>query len=177
MPFDPTSDPLTSVDTSKITAGGALENTDAFRKAAQAAWGAIQNGNAREETGFAVDLAGQPGAMIRRTDEASGKGHINMIVPTNSAAVLHTHNNHLDDKPSPKDIESAKEFKRPLYTLSRSGLYHTDATGKVTQIFSGTGFLYKKYQPAPPSPAPPNPAASVQGMQAGLKGLVAPGKS
>jgi hypothetical protein len=134
---------LATDTTPTITEAGALENSPEFIQAAQDAWNATQRGNSREETGFAVGPDGKPGKMLRTEDGAEG-GHISARIPSNSVALLHIHNNSLEAKPSPDDIESAKKWQRPMYVLHRNGLDHIDATGHVTRVKNGTSWLYQK---------------------------------
>jgi hypothetical protein len=128
----------------KISEAGALENSPEFIQAAKEAWGAIQNGNTAEETGFAVGPDGKPGKMMRASDQANGNGHISASIPSNSVAMLHSHNNRLEAKPSQDDIDTAKKWKRPMYVMHRNGLDHIDATGQVTRVKNGTSWLYAK---------------------------------
>jgi hypothetical protein len=104
------------------TKEGSLEYSDAFRKAAKDAVGASRNftGN---ESGFAVDVNGQPG----KTQTSIGAGsqnshHLAIAAPSNAEAALHTHPMRTGaDEPSADDIKIAKNMHQ--FTLPRRADY------------------------------------------------------
>jgi hypothetical protein len=57
-------------------------------------------------------------------------------------AVFHTHPNNRNPKPQPQDIEIARRFNVPIFTLTSRGMYSYDpVTDRVTRIKSGTDWL------------------------------------
>jgi len=126
-----------ALDTQKQpTKEGALEYSDAFRKAAGNAVAASRNftGN---ESGFAVDAKGQP----RKTQTSIGSGienahHLRIAAPWNTMATLHTHPTRTGTEgPSADDIQNAKNLRRTVYVASSGGLYAIDPGGSVSQVF------------------------------------------
>jgi hypothetical protein len=57
-------------------------------------------------------------------------------------AIFHTHPNNRDPKPQPQDIQIARRYGVPVFTLTSRGMYSYDpATDRVTRIKSGTEWL------------------------------------
>ena len=54
-------------------------------------------------------------------------------------AVVHTHPNNRDPKPSVDDIQVARRFGVPMFTITRQGMFLYDpSTDKITKLKSGT---------------------------------------
>ena len=57
-------------------------------------------------------------------------------------AVFHTHPNNRNPTPQPQDIEIARRFNVPIFTLTSRGMYSYDpVTDRVTRVKSGTDWL------------------------------------
>ncbi len=57
-------------------------------------------------------------------------------------AILHTHPNHNDPKPSPADMEIADRFRVPMFTLTISGMFLYDPMTKViSRVQAGVDWL------------------------------------
>lgn len=147
-----------------ITQKGAIENSPAFKDAAQKAYVATNNGNSKVEAGFGINRDGrttpvstheQEGIIDRNGIPTSGS--LDQKYDGNTAALLHTHNNVGQAKPSDQDVAMARQMKRPLMVASRDGLYEVDALGDINHVFNSPDFMQqqaeKKYTPPPGYPA------------------------
>ena len=57
-------------------------------------------------------------------------------------AVFHTHPNNRDPKPQPQDVQIARRFDVPIFTLTSRGMYLYDPiTDRITRVKSGTEWL------------------------------------
>jgi len=57
-------------------------------------------------------------------------------------AVFHTHPNNRNPKPQPQDIEIARRFGVPIFTLTRQGMYGYDpVSDRITRVKKGTDWL------------------------------------
>ncbi len=57
-------------------------------------------------------------------------------------AVVHTHPNSEDAKPSPNDLNIADHFKVPMFTITRRGMYVYDPfTRKIVEVQEGLNWL------------------------------------
>lgn len=66
-----------------------------------------------------------------------------MNIQPGTKDIVHTHPNMLEDRPSIGDIKAAKKAGLPIYVVSRSGLWMTDGSGKVTNVFSDPNWMTK----------------------------------
>ena len=63
-------------------------------------------------------------------DRRSWKG----TIPTNLIAQVHTHPLNTDPRPSYNDVVLSQTVKRPLYTISRKGIWKATPEGTITQV-------------------------------------------
>ena len=57
-------------------------------------------------------------------------------------AVFHTHPNKRDPKPQPQDVQIARRFNVPIFTLTSRGMYAYDPiTDRIARIKNGTEWL------------------------------------
>lgn len=129
-----------------ITAAGAFENSPEFQQRAIAAWNAIQQGRKNAESGFMMFPDNVPGPIRVMPNLENLDGHMSWQAPPDAMLLLHTHPNVDQDDPSSNDIASAKQWKRPVYVMSRSGLYMIDAKGKT---YHEKDFNWLTKQPLP----------------------------
>jgi len=128
------------------TREGALENTEAFRKAALkssmlAATGEIRlrSGSGEGgEAGFVIRKDGTVGPVTFQSDESSeASGHLKQKIGPEDFATFHTHDSRHLSTPSRDDIEIAKRTHHPVYVASRDGLFMVNPTdGKITQVYN-----------------------------------------
>jgi hypothetical protein len=59
-------------------------------------------------------------------------------VPRDAVAIAHTHPAAVDPKPSEKDIETARQLRVPVYTVSRSGIWKAGPDGSVVAVDDAT---------------------------------------
>lgn len=55
-------------------------------------------------------------------------------VPVDAVAIVHTHPAVVDPKPSPKDVETARRLRMPVYAVSRTGIWKADPNGLVVAV-------------------------------------------
>jgi hypothetical protein len=55
-------------------------------------------------------------------------------VPADAVAIAHTHPAVVDPKPSEQDIETARQLRLPVYTVSRSGIWKAAPDGSVVAV-------------------------------------------
>lgn len=55
-------------------------------------------------------------------------------VPADAVAIAHTHPTTVDPKPSEQDVETARELRMPVYTVSRSGIWKALPDGFVVAV-------------------------------------------
>jgi hypothetical protein len=140
VPTTPEGDPRQFTAMSLLkppTAAGAIENSDLFRYAASRAWERIGDGQQRAESAFSYGRDNTVTDLGKEPDEID-RGHMRLLVPSDSFALLHTHNNRLNPKPSAEDIRSAQSFGHPVYVMSRDGLYLIrPSDGAVERVYQG----------------------------------------
>jgi hypothetical protein len=138
------------VTSPNITAEGAIENQPSFLHAArQAMMERGQAGRPNQESGFTVDQRGQVSKVSSQDNQnrpAGTAGSMKQQVGPDTLLALHTHPDAGDSRPSPQDIQAAKQTGKQIYVESRDGLFGIDAQGNVTHIYNGTQWLNKKAQ-------------------------------
>lgn len=122
------------------TADKTLEHTYAFRRAAIEAWGVTANGKLAREAGFVVYSNGLTSG-IESNDARLGHGELVLPITHNAFAYVHSHPNSLEDRPSVADRAIAKRIGKPIYVISRSGLWEACPTGEIVLVFEGTGWM------------------------------------
>jgi len=125
------------------TAAGALENTSEFQKQARDSWAEVEAGKAKEETGFPVSNGGKMGPITRTQDQET-KGRIDLRVPPNTFAVVHTHGDSKQPDPSAQDIRSAQEWGHPVYVVGRAGLFEVAPDGTVNHVFKDPSWMKER---------------------------------
>jgi len=126
----------------------AIENSPAFKVAVRQAWDATQDGRMNAEAGFAVGPDGKPKYMqFAANNPTTNDGHLSMKVASDDLFALHTHPNADSEYPSPDDIQAAKKWQHPIYVQSQQGLFAVDATGRITPLKAGTGWMFDKKAP------------------------------
>ncbi|HET6266564.1 MAG TPA: hypothetical protein VFG11_02520 [Acidobacteriota bacterium] len=55
-------------------------------------------------------------------------------LPGNAIALVHTHPNFADPKPSRGDIKAARQIRLPIYTVSRSGIWMVTPDGRIVLL-------------------------------------------
>jgi len=128
--------------TKQPTAEGAEENRPAFREAARKAWNASASGMLKQEAGF-IDYKNP---LFKPEQLPVQKGaEMKIDVPNDAFATAHTHPNERQQDPSVQDIDTAKKYGKPVYVVSRQGLYMVrPSDGKVIQVFKGTDWMDEK---------------------------------
>jgi hypothetical protein len=63
------------------------------------------------------------------------RAHWSGRVPGSAVAIVHTHPNVVDPKPSFQDIETARRLGLPVYTVSRAGIWKARPDGLVVAVF------------------------------------------
>ena len=124
------------------TEAGAEENTSKFREAAKQSWANAASGTLRKEAGF-IDYKNR----LQEPDqtEPSRNNELEQRVPKSAFATVHTHSNERQPDPSDADIQVAKKIGKPVYVISREGLYMVrPSDGKVMQVFQGTDWMSEK---------------------------------
>ena len=73
----------------------------------------------------------------------------------NAIAIVHTHPNSIDPRPSPEDAEVSDKLGVPVYTITTRGMFmYNPRTKKITKIMDGMDWLdhtkwrYKEFLPA-----------------------------
>jgi len=57
-------------------------------------------------------------------------------------AVIHTHPNNRDPRPEPQDIQIARKFDVPMFTITRRGMYMYDpVTDRISRVKDGIDWL------------------------------------
>lgn len=132
--FDCESSPKGTFDLSKID--------ESITKEFMKAWNRSHNGIENIEAGMSIfqKVDGSYwGIAMRFTNEPD---QITIIVDPAAIALVHTHPNKLDPKPSAADIRVADKYCVPILTITSSGMYMYDPkTKKITQIQSNLDWL------------------------------------
>jgi len=55
-------------------------------------------------------------------------------LPGNAIALVHTHPNFADPKPSRGDVKAARQIRLPIYTVSRSGIWVVTSDGTIVAL-------------------------------------------
>lgn len=115
------------------SASNALENQPAFRAASRQAWDISAHGLRPREAGFAVSGQGFTGTVAKADNTDHGEVAVPMQADT--IAIVHTHPNSVQDKPSLNDIAQAKRNKVMVYVISRTGLWEVETDGTVVHVY------------------------------------------
>ena len=62
------------------------------------------------------------------------RAHWRGPVPADAVAIVHTHPTAIDPKPSGQDVETARQLRVPVYTVSRSGIWKAAPDGSVVAV-------------------------------------------
>jgi hypothetical protein len=120
------------------------ERSASFRKAAENAWRAAQNGDAPYEAGFSIDKDGNPGKVqISILETVNAATHLEIASNQSAIGTLHVHNRFGEPMPSPGDIKAAKLHGEMIFVESRMGLYVVSPDGTVHHLFSRTDWFSK----------------------------------
>ena len=113
------------------------ERSTSFRRAAENAWCAAQNGDAPYEAGFSIDKDGNPG-KVKISILATVGAATHLKIDSNSSAIgtLHVHNRFGEPTPSSGDIKAAKLHGEMVFVESRMGLFVVSPDGTVHHLFS-----------------------------------------
>ena len=118
------------------------ECSTSFRKAAESAWRAAQNGDAPYEAGFSIDEDGNPGkvkiSILATVDAAT---HLKISSNFPAIGTLHVHTRFGEPTPSPGDIRAAKLHCEMVFVESRMGLFVVTPDGTVHHLFSRTDWF------------------------------------
>jgi hypothetical protein len=126
------------------TKDGAIEYSPAFKKLAANMWDRSGRGVQQTEVGTYIDKSGNAGNVTEHPTGSDPNANVKVNVPNDAVGVIHTHPNHSGDRPSPADVQAAKDNKKTVYVTSRTGLWATDPSGKITQIFSNPLWMRDK---------------------------------
>ena len=99
------------------------------------AWNRAHNGIGNTEAGISIfqNVEGSYWAIAMPYTNESGQ--ITFIVDPAPIAIVHTHQNGLDPKPSAADIRVADKYCVPIFTITSWGMYMYDPkTKKITLI-------------------------------------------
>lgn len=120
------------------------ERSASFRKAAENAWRAAQNGDAPYEAGFSIDKDGNPGKVqISILATVNAATHLDIASNPSAIGTLHVHNRFGEPTPSPGDIKAAELQGEMVYVESRMGLYVVNPDGTVHHLFSRIDWFSK----------------------------------
>jgi len=132
--FDCESSPKGTFDLSKID--------ESITKEFMNAWNRSHNGIDCIEAGTFIyrKVDGSYRAIAMRFTNQCNE--INTIMDPAAIALVHTHPNGLDPKPSVADIRAADKYCVPILTITSSGMYMYDpATRKISQIQNSLDWL------------------------------------
>ena len=126
----------------ELFAKALAERSASFRKAAESAWRATQNGDAPYEAGFSIDKEGNPGKVqISILETVNAATHLEIASSQSAIGTLHVHNRFGEATPSPGDIKAAKVHGEMIFVESRMGLYVVSPDGTVHHLFSQTDWF------------------------------------
>lgn len=116
-----------------------------FRKAAEEAWRATQNGDAPFEAGFSINNNGRP-SKVQLSLFSTSNAATHLVIASDSSALgtLHVHNRFGESTPSAEDIESAKFLRKTVFVESRTGLYSVNPNGQVFHVFPEQDWFSKR---------------------------------
>jgi hypothetical protein len=103
------------------------------------------HGSDKIEHSFTVDGAGNPREIQSSHDSAKSS----VTVHPGDKAIIHTHPDNTDPKPSPADAAIAKQFGIPNYELSKNQLWVANPDGtseKVADVEWKNGELSIKWK-------------------------------
>jgi hypothetical protein len=140
---DPKVDPITGRPRPNYgpTKEGVLENSPEFKSSAKAVFEKSGSGRNPNEAGTYLEGAERGPISVSDTE-----GRMALSVPTSATATIHTHPAHFNGAkssplPSPKDVETARKLKRPVYVVSPEGLSVVEGDGKITSIYSAKEWM------------------------------------
>ena len=106
------------------------------------AWNISNNGTSGKEGLILLFRTFQGGYIARIQRKTNEMRQVTFTWVPNAVAVVHTHPNRNDPKPSSLDIELADRFNVPMITITLRGMYLYDpATKKTTRVFDGLDWL------------------------------------
>ena len=106
------------------------------------AWTISNNGTSGKE-GLVLIFQGFDGAYMARVQRKTNElRQVTFTWAPNAIAVVHTHPNRNDPKPSNDDMRLADRFKVPMVTITIQGMFVYDpATKKTTRVLDGLDWL------------------------------------
>jgi len=124
------------------TSQGAVENSPAFKQAAQQAWkNAGEGGSPWVESGFGVSRTGVPGKINVQVSPPHTTPKDSITVNSNDLGVVHTHPDVSGGQPSPQDIAAAKQVHKFVWVASKDGLWSVSPHGEVTRVFNKSDWM------------------------------------
>jgi hypothetical protein len=114
----------------------------AAAKEFQEAWRVSQNGSDGFE-GLVLVYKAQDGSILARSQGKSGEQkRFTFVWTADIIAVVHTHPNGDDPKPTGKDLLLADRFRVPVFTLTWRGMFVYDPeTRKISMVQDGLDWL------------------------------------
>jgi hypothetical protein len=133
------------------TADDALENSEAFKKAAASLYANMQSNERMQrggsEYGKVIDKTGKAGPLEEMKDLPT-KGHLIQEIHKSDMGAIHTHDKWHQPDPSEADKEAAQKAHTTIWVVSRDGLYAVDPEGKVTRLYNSPDDLANKKKKA-----------------------------
>jgi len=106
------------------------------------AWTISSNGTSGKEGVVLLFLESDGGYQARVQRKTNELRQVTFTWMPNAIAIVHTHPNKNDPKPSSNDMHLADRLKVPVITLTLQGMYVYDpATRKTTKVFYGLDWL------------------------------------
>ena len=106
------------------------------------AWNISNNGTSGKEGLILLFRTFEGGYMARIQHKTNEMRQVTFTWVPNAVAVVHTHPNRNDPRPSNLDIELADRFNVPMITITIHGMYvYEPATKKTTRVFDGLDWL------------------------------------
>jgi hypothetical protein len=139
--------PGLSANQSGPTEEGTLEESPEFQAATRHIWDSMAHGVKKGESAFYINRnkdVKYEGEQFE--DSASGGKQMHINVPADTFAINHIHPNVGQPQLSPKDIETSRHLKMPVYAVSKDGLWTVDGDGKPFQVFKGTDWMGTDFQ-------------------------------
>jgi hypothetical protein len=108
----------------------------------QRAWTISNNGTSGKE-GLVLLFQGFDGGYLARVQRKTNElRQVTFTWVPNAIAVVHTHPNRNDPRPSTNDMELADRLKVPMITITLHGMFVYDpATKQTTRVFDGLDWL------------------------------------
>ena len=115
---------------------------DDIIKGFEKAWTISNNGTSGKE-GLVLLFQALGGGYLARVQRKTNElRQVTFTWVPNAIAIVHTHPNRNDPKPSNEDMHLADRFKVPVITLTLHGMYVYDpATKETTRVFDGLDWL------------------------------------